>query len=103
MNVGTGGPVDTGFHCEEGGKMNEEEKLNQMAKELTLLLLYINSWMEKEYGFEYRRSWKGHDFELLNELAEEGMITDSRRSKSVGITKAGEAEAKKFMRKYSRE
>ncbi|BCJ85670.1 DUF6429 family protein [Effusibacillus dendaii] len=79
---------------------DEDVHLKQHIKELTLLLLYLNSWMEKEWGFEYRRSWKGYDFGALNELAEEGVITDSRRSKSVGITEAGEKKAKELMKKY---
>jgi hypothetical protein len=82
---------------------SQEEKLKQKVKEMTLLLLYINSWVEKEWDFKYRRSWKGYDFDVLNELAEEGIITDSRRSKSVGITEAGEQKAKELMKKYSLE
>jgi hypothetical protein len=78
----------------------EEEKLQQSRKELTLLLLYLNSWVEKAWGYQYRRSWKSCDFDLLNELADEGAITDSRRSKSVGITEEGEKKAQELMAKY---
>lgn len=80
--------------------MKDSEKMDQQAKELTLLLLYINSWLEKDMGLEFRRSWKGYDFGALNDLAEERMITDSRRSKSVGITDKGEKRAKELMEKY---
>ncbi|MFC4769481.1 DUF6429 family protein [Effusibacillus consociatus] len=57
---------------------DEDVDLKEHIKELTLLLLYLNSWIEKEWGFEYRRSWKGYDFDALNELAEEGVITDTK-------------------------
>jgi hypothetical protein len=80
--------------------MDEDQSLKQNIKELTLLLLYLNSWIEKEWDFDYRRSWKGYDFGVLNELSDEGVITDSRRSKSVGITEAGEKKAKELMGKY---
>lgn len=79
---------------------HNEEHVKQTIKELTLLLLYLNSWVEENFGDAYRRSWKGHDFDVLNELADEELITDSRRSKSVGITDAGEELAKKLMDKY---
>lgn len=69
-------------------------------KELTLLLLYLNSWAEKELGYEYRRAWKGYDFGTLNELADDGMITGSNRSKSVYFTEEGEKMAKELMEKY---
>ena len=25
-------------------------------------------WQQEDIGFEYRRSWKGYDFDILNEL-----------------------------------
>lgn len=80
--------------------MNEKEKIEEMTKELTLLLLYINSWIEEEYGYEYRRSWKGHDFGQLNQLTEEGLITESSRAKSIVFTEEGEKTAKGLIKKY---
>ena len=71
-----------------------EEKL----KELTLLMLYLQSW--KERGDMYPRSWKGYDFDILNKLSEEDLIMDSRRSKSVYITDEGMEQAKKIAEKY---
>lgn len=59
-------------------------------RELTLMLMYLTSWEEhdtpglravkkKELGkyLLVRRCWKGYDFHLLNQLAEEGLIYDS--------------------------
>jgi Mn-dependent DtxR family transcriptional regulator len=37
---------------------------------------------------------------VLNELAEAGLITDSHRSKLVGITETGGKKAKELMDKY---
>jgi hypothetical protein len=42
---------------------------NKTLKELTLTLLYLCSWQER--GSEERHSWKGYDFDILNELSNE--------------------------------
>ncbi len=73
---------------------------NDTIKELTLLLLWLTSWREKIGSFESVRSWKGYDFAILNELAEEGMISDSKRSKSTDLTPEGVEKAKQLERKY---
>ena len=39
--------------------------INKKVKDLTLMLLYLTSWEDKEPGFECRRSWKGYDFDIL--------------------------------------
>jgi len=57
---------------------------DQTIKDLTLMLLYLTSWTEKA-PYDYQRSWKGYDFDTLNELADEGSISDSKRAKSVVI------------------
>ncbi len=36
----------------------DKNQLNEKLKELTLMLLYLNSWEENEFGMKYRRSWK---------------------------------------------
>ena len=36
--------------------------MEEKIKELTLLLLYLNSWIEKESYGEFYRAWKGYDF-----------------------------------------
>lgn len=33
--------------------------MEEQIKELTLLLLYLNSWVEKEPYGEFHRAWKG--------------------------------------------
>jgi hypothetical protein len=71
----------------------------KIVKELTLMLLYLNSWTEKQ-PYEYQRSWKGYDFDILNALAEDGDISDSKRSKSVVIYEDGITKAKELLSKY---
>ena len=76
------------------------KNINDKIKELTLMLLYLSSWEENEVGMKYRRSWKGYDFDVLNELAEEELINDGRRSKSVSFNDNGIEKALELLKKY---
>lgn len=67
----------------------DNNKLREQIKDLTLMLLYLNSWTECNFGQEYQRSWKGYNFDYLNQLAEEGYISEGRRSKSVVLYETG--------------
>jgi hypothetical protein len=46
--------------------MNDYDK----TAKLTLLLIYLTSWDEKELVNDIRRAWKGYDFDTLNKLEE---------------------------------
>ncbi|MGN6352752.1 MAG: DUF6429 family protein [Parafilimonas sp.] len=70
----------------------QKDKINM----LTLLLLYLNSWEEKGYFDPVRRAWKGHDFDTLNKLEEEGFITQSKTAKSLFLTEKGIEVAKRL-------
>ncbi|HET7578500.1 MAG TPA: DUF6429 family protein [Bacillales bacterium] len=74
--------------------------MEQEIKELSLLLLYLTSW-EEDMGFaKMNRSWKGYPFEILNQLNDEGYLSDSRRAKSTYLTEKGSAEAERLKEKY---
>lgn len=75
---------------------NVEEKI----KELTVLLLYLTSWNEKIIGENVKRSWKGYDFDILNELEDIGIIYGGKKSKSVCFTEEGNEAAEKLVQKY---
>jgi hypothetical protein len=76
--------------------------MDETIKELTLLLLYLSAWEEKNPmdGEIFLRSWKGYDFDVLNELDESGMIYDSRKAKSITLSSEGEAYVQKLFAKY---
>lgn len=78
----------------------DKNEIREKLKELTLMLLYLNSWEEKEFDMKYRRSWKGYDFAILNELIKEGSIDGSYKSKSVYIHDQGVEKAREIMKKY---
>jgi len=76
--------------------------MDEIIKELTLLLIYLTSWQE-DVGFtKVQRSWKGYPFEVLDELNEEGYISGSKHAKSIYLTEEGLSKAKDLMEKYIR-
>lgn len=72
------------------------KQLQEQIKDLTLMLLYLNSFGDDGCC----RSWKGYDFSDLNELAEKGYISDGRRAKSVVIYDEGIERAKTLCEQY---
>ncbi len=83
--------------------MEEKEKdlLEKSVEELTLLLLYLTSWKEEVMkGSKIIRSWKGYKFEVLNNLEEASLISQSKKAKSVYLTEEGHKKARKLFKKY---
>lgn len=77
--------------------------MEEQIKELTLLLLYLTSWKEKDpYGDECMRAWKGYDFDILNKLQDENLIGGSSyKAKSTYLTDSGVKKANELMDKYN--
>ena len=81
-------------------------------KDLTLMLMYLTSWEENlvpelhekpdRLGFrpQIRRTWKGYDFGILNELTDEGLVNARNRSKSASFTDEGAAKALELLMQY---
>lgn len=81
-------------------------------KDLTLMLMYLTSWEENlapdlrkmpdrpGFRFQIRRTWKGYDFDVLDELTDEGLVNAGGRSKSASFTDKGEAKAWELLREY---
>ena len=81
-------------------------------KDLTLMLMYLTSWEEclvpdlhekpDRLGFrpQIRRTWKGYDFGILNELTDEGLVNARNRSKSASFTDEGAAKALELLMQY---
>jgi hypothetical protein len=69
----------------------------------TLLLIYLCSWEERlQSDLTVRRAWKGYLFEVLDALAEQGLIQQSRRAKSLTLTEEGVLRAQELEERYSR-
>ena len=73
----------------------------EAVRDLTLALTYLTSWEEGPYGV--RRCWKGYPFEALDELADQGLIRDSRRAKSAYLTEEGQRRARELLTRYGLE
>jgi len=72
-------------------------------EELTMMLIYLSHFTERDRfaNQDDKYAWKGYDFDILNQLGEKDYIRQgSHRSKSMYITKDGEAKAKELMGKY---
>ena len=82
------------------------------VKELTLMLMYLTSWEESlvpgirkkpDHAGIYPKAricWKGYDFDILNELTDEGLVNAGGRSKSASFTDEGEAKALDLLKQY---
>jgi hypothetical protein len=70
-----------------------------LARDLALALMYLSSWTERDG--DARRFWKGFDFALLNQLADEELISDSRGAKSAYLTDEGVGRAKQLLRHFA--
>lgn len=87
----------------------EEIKLDKIdaktaMEELSMMLIYLSHFTERDRiaNLDDKYAWKGYDFDVLNQLDEKDFIRQgSHRSKSMYITKEGEAKAKELMEKYN--
>ena len=68
-----------------------------------LALLYLTAFREKK-GSPWR-TWKGHDWDVLDRLYQKGLISDPKnKSKSVALSEEAYQSAKElFEAKYNRE
>ncbi|MCM1126497.1 MAG: DUF6429 family protein [Lachnospiraceae bacterium] len=83
--------------------MNKTDAKTAM-EELSMILIYLSHFTERDGLADpnNKYAWKGYDFDILNQLDEKDYIRQgSHRSKSMYITKDGEAKAKELMEKYS--
>ena len=84
---------------------NNNEIKSKQIEELTLLMLYLTCWVEKDKIFPegIHRSWKGYPFEALNNLVDKGYLVRVKhpgKSKSVVLTNKGIIKAKEVEKKY---
>lgn len=75
---------------------------NSVVKSLTLVLMYLTGGYEETYDGRLtgKRTWKGYDFDVLNQFEAEKLIWSQRRkqNKSVVLTKKGIEQAEELLR-----
>lgn len=74
------------------------DKREEAVRNFTLMLMFLTSW--EEHPGELPRFWKGYDFDVLNELAEQGLISDNRRAKSAYLSEDGVERARTLLTHY---
>jgi len=59
-----------------------------------LALLHLTSFTEGKGELAFNGAWKGHDWDALDRLYQQGLISDPKsKAKSVGLSKEGSAKA----------
>ena len=73
---------------------------DEVVAMFTLALFYLTSWEERiggKGGFVERRAWKSADWDALDALREEGLVSCTNKAKSVTLTDAGITQAEAFL------
>ena len=78
--------------------MANDENYERVLEELSLMLLYLTRFREKEW--EMWRSWKGYDFGVLDNLQKNEFISFSYKAKSVYFEEKGLEKARELLQKY---
>ena len=78
--------------------MANDEDYERVLEELTLILLYLTRFREREW--EMWRSWKGYDFGVLDNLQKNEFISSSHKAKSIYFEEKGIEKAKELLGKY---
>jgi hypothetical protein len=81
-----------------GAARREPDAQDAAARELTLMLAYLASWEEGPHGA--RRCWKGFRFEDPDALAEQRLVEDSRRARSLYLTPDGQRRARELLAEH---
>ncbi|MCC7371857.1 MAG: transposase [Chloroflexi bacterium] len=74
------------------------DRRDDITQDLTMALMFLTSWTERPG--ELRRCWKGYDFDDVNALSEQGLITGSRGAKSAYLTEEGVERARRVLSRY---
>lgn len=70
---------------------------NDLLQALTLAMIRLTAWEEKEFIGPVLRAWKGCDWGTIDQLVEEDFIHTEHRWKSIYLTDKGEARADEIL------
>ncbi len=80
----------------------EKKSRKQAIEELSLMLIYLTRFQDNnEYCRYLENSWKGYDFEILNELEQKKLLLQPRKSKCVYLSEEGKEAAKNLLTEYN--
>lgn len=85
------------------GYLDMDKKPREQAmEELTLMLIYLTRFQDNnEYSRYLENSWKGYDFDTLNELEEKALLFQPRKSKCVYLSEQGKETARRLLEQYN--
>ena len=73
----------------------------EAVEELSLLLMYLTRFQDNNEFCRYMElAWKGYDFGALNQLEEQELIIQPRKSKYAYLTEKGKDYARELLRQY---
>lgn len=74
----------------------------QAIEELSLMLIYLTRFQDhNEYCRYLENSWKGYDFETLDELEQKELLFQPKKSKCVYLSEEGKEAARKLLAEYN--
>lgn len=85
--------------------MEHKKSYEKAVEELSLMLMYLTREQDNNEFCRYRElSWKGYDFDLLNQLGEEKLILQPKSHKGyekyLYLTGAGRIKAQELLKEY---
>lgn len=79
----------------------EKKTREEAIEELSLMLLYLTRFGDDNEYCRYEEvSWKGYNFDTLNQLEAQEMILQPGKSKRVYMTEKGKAHARELLQRY---
>lgn len=73
----------------------------QAIEELSLMLIYLTRFQDSNEFCRYlENSWKGYDFDTLEELEKKDLLYQPKRSKCVYLSEEGKEKARQLLAEY---
>jgi len=79
------------------------DTMNEKAKDLSLLLMYLTGWEEENKnkpGAKVFKTWSGYLIEIVGELQQQRLIFQWPGNKLIIMTDAGKKKAEELKQKY---
>ena len=79
----------------------DKKTRKQAIEELSLMLMYLTRFQDDNEFCRYMEtSWKGYDFDALNELEKKDLLYQPKKSKCVYLSEEGKVKARELLAEY---
>lgn len=80
----------------------DKKSREKAIEELTLMLIYLTRFQDNnEYCRYLESSWKGYNFDTLQELEERELLFQTQKRKNVYLSEKGKEAARKLLEQYN--